>query len=133
MSILINPQSPVNILIQLTDGDAVYDTVNIHIGDLGQLNEAAQRETDGELWWEPVTKLPHTKESQAVTAVLSALSQGKKLDECDPHQLWYLHGWLEDATEAADGLFRQVEEVLRRLKFVPSGQFYDGNSMLYGV
>ena len=133
MPIVIQAQTPVNLLIQLTDGDAVYDTTNIHIGDLGKFNEATRRETDGELWWEPVTQLPHTKESQAVTAVLQHLATGKPLEECDPHLLWYLHGWLEDATEAADGLFRQVEEVLRRLKFVPSGQFYDGNSMLYGV
>jgi hypothetical protein len=133
MSILINHPSPVNILIQLTDGDAVYDTVNIHIGDLGKLNEAAQRETDGELWWEPVTQIPNTKETQAVTAVLQQLATGKSLEECNPNDLWYLHGWLEDASEAADSLFRQVEEVLRRVKFMPSGQFYDGNSVLYGV
>lgn len=133
MIILTEPHSSVNITIQLTDGDAVYDCVNIHVGDLGRFNEAAQRETDGELWWEPVTHPPDTKETRAVTTVLRALVRGQKLEECQPDDLWYLHGWLETASEATVDLFRQVEDTLRAMKYQPVGQFYDGASVLYGV
>lgn len=36
----------------LTDGELIYDGRNIAPSDLGWLNETAQEETEGELWWE---------------------------------------------------------------------------------
>lgn len=42
----------VTIHIVLTDGEHIHDRRIIHPGDLGRLNEAAQRETKGKLWWE---------------------------------------------------------------------------------
>lgn len=38
--------------VVLTDGEYVYDERNIAPVDLGWLNETAQVETGGELWWE---------------------------------------------------------------------------------
>jgi hypothetical protein len=40
------------VVVNLTDGDEVFDTRAISPGYIGALNESAQRETEGELWWE---------------------------------------------------------------------------------
>ena len=135
MPSVINPPTPVNvnITIHLTDGDVSYDVKNIHVGELGKFNETTQRETDGEMWWEPITQPQDTKETYAVTAVLRALVGGKRLEECRPDDLWYLHGWLENAAEATSDLFNQVETVLQAMRYEPAGHFYDGASVLYGV
>lgn len=42
----------VTVQIILTDGEHIHDRRVIHPGDFASLNEAAQAETDGELWWE---------------------------------------------------------------------------------
>lgn len=42
----------VTVTAVLTDGEHVYDSRNVITRDLGWLNELAQRETDGELWWD---------------------------------------------------------------------------------
>jgi hypothetical protein len=43
-----------DVVVVLTDGEAVYDVRGITVGELGQLNETAQQETEGELWWRVV-------------------------------------------------------------------------------
>ncbi len=47
-----NQFAPVAFTVVLTDDDAIHDERVITPSDLGRLNEVAQRETGGELWWE---------------------------------------------------------------------------------
>lgn len=42
----------VTVTAVLTDGEDVYDSRHVITRDLGWMNEVAQRETDGQLWWE---------------------------------------------------------------------------------
>ncbi|MCP4429091.1 MAG: HNH endonuclease [Chloroflexi bacterium] len=43
---------PAAVTAVLTDGEHAHDERVIAFADLGWLNEVAQRETRGELWWE---------------------------------------------------------------------------------
>lgn len=42
----------VTVTAVLTDGEHIHDSRNVITRDLGWMNEVAQRETDGQLWWE---------------------------------------------------------------------------------
>lgn len=42
----------VTVTAVLTDGEHIHDSRNVITRDLGWMNDVAQRETNGELWWE---------------------------------------------------------------------------------
>ncbi len=42
----------VTVTAVLTDGEDTYDSRHVITRDLGWMNDVAQRETDGQLWWE---------------------------------------------------------------------------------
>jgi len=42
----------VTVTAVLTDGEDTYDSRHVITRDLGWMNEVAQRETNGQLWWE---------------------------------------------------------------------------------
>lgn len=53
-SVWLNGRVPDVVIVELTDGIDVYDTRGISPTDYGWLNEQAQRESQGVLWWEMV-------------------------------------------------------------------------------
>jgi len=78
-----NPPDPVKsyVVVTLTDGEHIHDTRVIHPDDYGRLNEEAQSETDGELWWVQASDFVFGRVSESFTPLQTVLTDVARMED----------------------------------------------------
>ena len=83
MQTVSNPPDPVKsyIVVTLTDGEHIHDTRVIHPDDYGRLNEEAQTETEGELWWAEAADFVFDQVTEGFTNLQTIVTNLQKISD----------------------------------------------------